>query len=454
MKEAIGHTERDWTKGSIVGNLLLLSWPMVINEILWAVGPTVDMIWVGRLGAASIAGVGVAGIVVMLLMAARMGLGQGTRALVSRFIGAGDNMLANHVAQQAFVISGIYSVVMASIGILLAEPLLILFGLEADVVHEGASYLRIQFIGSTAMSFWMMAEMIMYGSGDGVTPMKISVIARLVHLVLDPFLIFGWWIFPRLGVSGAALANIFAHITGTILGLWALFSGRTRLRITLKNFRLDLNIIWRIVKIGIPSSISGIQRSIGNLALMWFIVPFGTMAIAAHTLCQRIEMIFFMLSFGLGMAAGVLVGQNLGAGQPERAEKSGWLAAGLVTIIMVVGSVALLLWTDGIVHIFTQEPGLEEIVSTFLRIAAVGYLVIGFTSVMMQGISGAGDTLPPMVISVSMVWLLQLPLAFLLPRITNLGVLGIRWAMVVAMVTGAVAYAIYFKLGRWKQKKV
>jgi len=427
---------------------------MIINEILWAVGPTVDMIWVGRLGAASIAGVGVAGIVVMLLMAARMGLSQGTRAMVSRFVGAGDNKLANHVAQQAFVISGIYSVVVASIGIPLAEPLLILFGLEADVVHEGASYLRIQFVGSIAMSFWMMTEMIMYGSGDGVTPMKISVIARLVHLVLDPFLIFGWWIFPHLGVSGAALANIFAHSTGTALGLWALFSGRTRLRITLKKFRLDLNIIWRIVKIGIPASISGIQRSIGNLALMWFLVPFGTMAIAAHTLCQRIEMIFFMLSFGLGMAAGVLVGQNLGARQPERAEKSGWLAAGLVTIIMVVGSVTLLLWTDSIVHIFTQEPGLEEIVSTFLRIAAVGYLVIGFTSVMMQSISGAGDTLPPMVISLSMVWLLQLPLAFLLPRITNMGVLGVRWAIVVALVAGAVAYAIYFKLGRWKRKNV
>jgi len=427
---------------------------MIINEILWALGPTVDMIWVGRLGSASIAGVGVAGIVVMLLMAARMGLSQGTRAMVSRFVGAGDNQLANLVAQQAFVISGIYSVVVASIGILLAEPLLVLFGLEVDVVREGASYLRIQFIGAMAMSFWMMAEMIMYGSGDGVTPMKISFIARIIHLVLDPFLIFGWWIFPRLGVSGAALANIFTHCTGTVLGLWALFSGRTRLRITLKNFRLDLNIIWRIVKIGIPASISGIQRSIGNLALMWFIVPFGTLAIAAHTLCQRLEMIFFMLSFGLGMAAGVLVGQNLGAKQPDRAEKSGWLASGLVTIIMVAGSGTLLLWTDSVVHIFTQDPGLEEIAGTFLRIAAVGYLVIGFTSVMMQGISGAGDTIPPMVISVSMVWLLQLPLAFLLPRITDLGVLGVRWAMVVSMVAGAVAYAMYFKLGRWKQKQV
>ncbi|MFC1954359.1 MATE family efflux transporter [Chloroflexota bacterium] len=447
-------TERDWTKGSIVRNLFLLSWPMIINEILWALGPTVDMIWMGRLGSASIAGVGVAGIVVMLLMAARMGLSQGTRALVSRFVGAGDRMLANHVAQQAFVISGIYSVVVASIGVIFAKPMLILFGLEPDVVHEGAAYLRIQFVGSTAMSFWMMAEMIMYGSGDGVTPMKISVIARVVHLVLDPFLIFGWWIFPRLGVSGAALANIFAHITGTTLGLWVLFSGRTRLRITLKKFRLDLNMIWRIVKIGIPSSISGIQRSFGNLALMWFIVPFGTLAIAAHTLCQRIEMIFFMLSFGLGMAAGVLVGQNLGAGQPGRAEKSGWLAAGLVTIIMLIGSASLLLWTDSIVNIFTPEPDLNEIASTFLRVAAVGYLVIGFTSVMMQGISGAGDTLPPMVISVSMIWLLQLPLAYLLPQITNLGILGIRWAIVIAMVGGAIAYAIYFKLGRWKLKKV
>ncbi|MFC1921222.1 MATE family efflux transporter [Chloroflexota bacterium] len=445
---------RDWTKGNIFRNLLSLAWPMIINESLWSMGPIIDMIWVGRIGAASIAGVGVAGIVMMLLMVSIFGLSTGARAMVSRFIGAGDAKGANHVAQQAFVISGVCSLVLAVIVIFLAEPILILFGLEPDVVHQGAAYLRIQLAGSVVMSFWVMAEMIMYASGDGATPMKISVVARFVHLIFAPCFVLGWWIFPQMGVSGAAIANVISYFAGAVLGLWALFRGRTRLQLTMKNFHIDLNTIWRMVKIGIPASVSGIQRSLGNLALMWLIIPFGTLAVAAHGLSQRIEGILFMPSMGLGMASGVLVGQNLGAGQPERAEKSGWLATGLVTCIMIAGSMIILLWAEGIIRIFSSEPGLVEIASTFLRIAAAGYLMIGFNIVLMNSISSAGDTLPPMIISLAMTWLTQLPLAYFLPKITNLGVLGVRWAIVMGLFVASVAFITYFRLGRWKRKKI
>ena len=152
--------DRDWTKGSIIRNLLGLSWPMVVNEGLWTLGMTIDVIWVGRLGVTSIAGVGVAGIIVWLAMAARWGLSAGTRAMVARFIGADNAEGANHVARQAFVISGTYSIVVAIIGVFFAEPLLNLFGVEADVVSEGAAYLRIMFVGSAAMSFWVMSEQV------------------------------------------------------------------------------------------------------------------------------------------------------------------------------------------------------------------------------------------------------------------------------------------------------
>jgi putative MATE family efflux protein len=446
--------DRDWTKGNIFRNLLSLAWPMITNESLWAIGSIIDMIWVGKLGSGSIAGVGVAGIFVMVMMSAMFGLSTGTRAMVSRFVGAGDTKGANHAAQQAFVISGVYSIVVALIGISFAEPLLVLFGLEADVIREGAAYLRLQLVGTVAMSFWVMSEMIMYASGDGKTPMKITTAARLVHLILDPCFIFGWWIFPRLGVSGAAIANLIAYSVGMTMGLWVLFSGRTRLQLTLKNFRIDFNIIWRMVKIGIPASVTGIQRSLGNLILMWFISPFGTLAVAAHTLCQRIEMVIRLPSMGLAMAAGVLVGQNLGAYQPERAEKSGWQALGLVLCFLVVCSGVILLWAEKIIGIFNTEPDLVEIASLFLRIAAAGYLLLAFETVLQNSISGAGDTLPPMLVSLATIWLVQLPLAFFLPKITNLGVLGIRWAIVSGLFVAAFAYIAYFRLGRWKRKKV
>ncbi len=446
--------DRDWTKGNIFRNLWSLAWPMIITDSFWAVGLTVDMIWVGKLGAASIAGVGVAGIIVMLAMAARWGLSAGTRAMVARFIGAGDEKGANHVAQQAFVISGIYAIIMATIGVFFAEPILSLVGLEADVVVEGAAYLRIQFVGSAAMSFWMMGEAIMRASGDAVTPMKVTIIARFVHLVLAPFLIFGWWIFPRWGVSGAATANLVGYSLGMALTLWVLFTGRSRLWLTLRDFHLAPNIIWRIVKIGIPASVMGIQRTFGRFVLVWVMTPFGTLAVAAHTLAQRIEMFLYLPGWGMGMAAGVLVGQNLGAAQPERAEKGGWLAVGLVEGFMLICAVAVLLWAESIIGIFSTEAGLVEIASTFIRIEAAGYLVVGFVAVLPLCISSAGDTLPPMLFSLLMIWVVLLPLAFFLPQVTNLGVYGVRWAIVASVVAGAVAYTTYFRMGRWKRKKV
>ena len=446
--------ERDWTKGSIIRNLWSLSWPMTIGSTIRTMGPTIDMIWVGRLGTAAIAGVGVATMAVHLMNSARMGLSTGTRAMVARFVGAGDFEGANHAAQQVLVISVAFSAIMALIGVFLAEPILMLFGLEADVVDQGAPYMRILFVGMVTMSFVMMAEAIMQASGDAVTPMKIAVGTRLFHIALCPFLIFGWWIFPRLGVSGAAVTTIVEQSLGAAVGLWFLFSGRTRLRLTLRNFRLDGNMTWRIVKVGIPASVTGMERSFANLLLTWFVTPFGTIAVAAHSLLQRIDMFIHMPTAGFGMASGVLAGQNLGAGQPERAERTGWLAAGLVTGVMLIASVAIWFCGGGLIRIFNPDPELVEIGSTFLRIEIVSYLVFGLVIVLQHCLNDSGDTLPPMLITLVSMWLVQVPVAYFLSRSTPLGVYGVRWGIVIAMVLRAVIYAAYFKLGRWKRKKV
>ncbi|MFC2071490.1 MATE family efflux transporter [Chloroflexota bacterium] len=461
MKEEVGgprrrgaRFERDWTKGSIVRNLWLLSWPMTVHEIFFTGSNIVDMIFVGRLGATSIAGVGVASMVARLVESAAQGLVIGARAMVARFVGAGDDRGANHVVRQALIISAVYGALVTIIGVLFVEPILNLFGLEADVIVEGVAYMRIIFAGWMFTSFWVAAYGIIQASGDTVTAMKITIFTRSVRMVLDPFLIFGWWLFPRLGVGGAATAHVISQSLAISLALWVLFRGRTRLRLTLRGFRLDTNIIGRIVKIGIPAAVMNLQRAFGNLVLTRFMVPFGTLAVAAHSLVHRAEMILHIPNITLGRGAGVLVGQNLGAGQPERAERSGWLAVSFVEAFMLIGSVAILLWAESIIRIFNSEPALVQLASIFLRIAAAGYLVLGFTSVLQQVISVAGDTIPPMLISLAMIWLVQLPLAFLLPRVTELGVYGVRWAIVAGLVVGAVACITYFRLGRWKRKKV
>jgi putative MATE family efflux protein len=431
---------RDFTKGSIVRALLALSWPMIIANSVNMIGPTVDMIWVGRLGSSAIAGVGVAGIAVMLVQSGLMGLFMGLRAMVARFIGANDEKQANYVAQQALVIGVISSVVLAGVGIFFAEGILDLVGVAPDVVEVGALYLRVQFIGMVAMSFRMMTDGVMQASGDAITPMKIAIVFRALHVVLSPVLIFGLWIFPHMGVVGAAMTNVVSQTLGTALSFWFLFSGRSRLRLTLEGLRVDFRMIWRIVRIGLPASVMGMQMNLGQFALMKFVAPFGTLAVAAHTLNQRIEMILFMPAWGLGMAAGVLTGQNLGAHQPERAVKSGWIASALVEAFAFVCAAAILLWAEGIVHIFSSDPNLVPLAATFLRIAVSGYLVMGLVGVFQQCISGSGDTLIPMLVSIGVMWLVQIPLAYYLPQKTDLGVYGIRWAIACGSVISAIAY--------------
>jgi putative MATE family efflux protein len=343
---------------------------------------------------------------------------------------------------------------MAIIGIFFAEQILAVFGVDPDVVTQGAPYLRIQFVGMVAMGLVMMTGSTMQASGDTMNPMKISIVYRLLHVVLCPFLIFGWWIFPKMGVSGAAITAVISQTLGGVIGLWFLFSGRTRLTLTLRGFRFDTKLIWRLVKIGLPAAINTMERSVVSLVMMWFIAPFGTLAVAAHTIMTRVEMVTMMPAMAFGQAAGVLAGQNMGAQKPAQAEKSGWLGVLLTQGVMMAFSVAMLIWAPQMVRIFNSEEGVVEIGSTFLRIAAAGNLFMAFAAVLADCLNGVGDTMIPMVASLVTMWLIQIPLAYFLPRWTEIGVYGVRWAMVAALAGRAFTYIIYFRAGKWKSKKI
>jgi putative MATE family efflux protein len=445
---------RNWTEGSIVQNMLLLSWPMIVLGLLYTVNLVFELIWVGQLGAASIAGVGIAGFIVMLVGTVKSGISAGERAMVARFIGAGDIAQANRVAGQAFVISLAYGVLTALVGILFTEQIFGLFGLETDALAEGTAYLRIVLTFWVTEAIWITSLSLMQAAGDAMTPMKIAVVIRIVNAVIYPVLILGWWIFPRLGVIGAAIAYIITTSLGMIICFWVFFTGRTRLRLTIREFYPDLKIIWRIMKIGIPSSVTGLGKTFGDLVLTWFMIPFGTLALAAHNSIFRIESFISSPGIGLGFGSGVLVGQNLGAGQPRQAAKSGWVALGMVAGFMLICSVVLLVWAEDIIGFFTADPELVNLGGFFLRIAVTGYLGMSVIYVMQYCISGSGDTMAPMIITLAMLWIIQLPLAFLLSRFTGMGVYGVRWAIVISFIVGAIAYIGYFWGGRWKNKIV
>ena len=445
---------RDWTKGSIFRNLLSLAGPIIISGSLNNIGPTIDMIWVGKLGSASVAGVGVAGIIVQLLDSLKMGLDMGTRAMISRFVGNGDIRGATHVALQGYVVTISFAAIVGTLGVILAGPILMMMGLTPEVVAQGAPYLRIQFIGILTMGLVRQNEGTMQASGDTITPMKVAIVYRLLHIVLCPFLVFGWWIFPRLETSGAAYTGIISSCLGAVLGLWFLLTGRTRLRLRFREFHPDVNIIWRIVKIGLPASVTGMQRTFGQLIVTWFVVPFGTIAVAAHSLTQRIDQFINIFGAGLGSASGVQTAQNLGANQPQRAEKSAWLGASLCTVIMVATAPVLWFWGKDIIRIFNNEPNLVEISYVFLRIQIVSYLVFGYAIALQSCLNSVGDTVPAMLVVLLSIFVVQVPLAFLLSQHTGLGVYGTRWAMVIGTVVMALSYALYFRMGSWKRKKL
>ena len=445
---------RDWTQGSIIQNLWLLSWPVILLGALYAVNLVLEMIWVGKLGPASIAGVGVAGFIVILVVTVKTGFGAGERALVARYVGAGDIAGANHIAGQAFIISAVYGSLVTLIGLFFIQPLFGLFALESGAVAEGVKYLHILLSGWLTEAFWMTSFSVMQSSGDTITPLKIAVIIRVVNALLCPFLVLGWWIFPPLGVSGAAITYITATALGMCLCFFVLFTGKTRVKLSLQDFYPDTQTIRRILKIGLPASVAGLGKAFGDLVLTSIMIPFGTLALAAHNLLSRIESFINTPGMGFGTGAGVLVGQNLGAGQPGRAAKSGWLATALVLGFMIICILVLLMWADNIVGLFTVNPDLIKTGVSFIRIAVAGYLGMSIVFIMQNSISGAGDTLIQMLVSLSMMWLVQLPLAYLFTHYTDLGAFGVRWAIVCSFTSGAIAYLIYFRAGRWKRKKV
>jgi putative MATE family efflux protein len=310
------------------------------------------------------------------------------------------------------------------------------------------------FAAWVVMEILLMGLYVMQSSGDALRPMKVELTMRILHVALCPFLVLGLWIFPHLGVAGAALSNVIAQALGAVIIGFLLFSGRTRLKLNLKDFHFDFSLIRRILKIGIPALTMNLQRSIGTLVLTWFIAPFGTVAIAAHSLVSRVEMFIFMPSMGLGSGAGVLVGQNLGAKQPDRAAKGAWMAVGIVEVFMLLCAAAILVWANGIMSIFTTDPVLISMGALFLRIATSGYVVLALTTVLQNCIAGAGDTLPNMLISIFTMWLIQIPAAYLIPHLTGLGVYGIRWAIVASTIAAALASLAYFKTGKWQHKRV
>ena len=446
----------DLTTGSVPKKLANLAWPQVAESILNIADQAVDLVWAGRLpgGFRSIAALGVAQSFIQFSRTTRQGLDMSMQAMISRAVGSGNIRLASHVALQAFSLNAVYSVLMIIIGIFLTDVLLRVIGTSEAVRSETAMYMRIQFVGMATMSFRMMSGSALQASGDVMTPLRATTVARVVHITLTPFLMFGWLWFPSWGLAGAAVANVLAHSLGFGLNLHALFRGNSVLHLSLRDYRLDYRLYGRMIRIGIPASITATERSASQMVLLALVMPFGDVAVAAYALTRRVEMFTNFGSMGLGRATGIMVGQNLGADRVDRAKQSiGW---GLLfsTTMKVAIVVPLVLFPAGFVSFFTTEPAVVELTSTWLRIMAIGLALMGAQNVFQQSFNIAGDTLAPMVVSLIALWGMEVPLAWLFAHGLGIGPLGIAYAQVVGFAGRVVFFVPYFFWGRWTRIKV
>ena len=448
------YASRDLTTGNIPRSLWFLAWPQMVEQVLTIIYQLTDLIWAGQLGAQSIAGLGIAQTYTQLAMTGRMGFDTAARAMVARAIGAGDLRTANHVTLQAFTLSSAFSLLMMLVGVLLTQPLMQLIGVSDDVISAGADYMRIQFVAQTMIAFRMMTGSVLQASGDTFTPMKATTVTRVVHIVLSPCLVFGWLIFPQLGLAGAAVANCVSQFIGGVMNSRALFSGRSRLHPKLTDYRLDPPLLWRIAKLGAPASVTTAERTIAQLMLLGIVAPYGDGVVAAFSLTRRSEMVANMGVGGLAQSAGIMVAQNLGAGKPERSRMAVRWAMLYAMLLLIVTGALLYLFAAPILSVFSDDPIVLDTAVTWLRIQVAGYVFMGAGQVFLQAFNTAGDTTVPMVVTLISIWLVQQPLALVLPDWTGLGQYGIAWAINIAMFVRCFVFAPYFFWGPWMKKRV
>ncbi|MCK4423365.1 MAG: MATE family efflux transporter [Candidatus Omnitrophica bacterium] len=450
----VNHNDHDLTRGSVVRNIIILAVPMVISHVLNTFLHLVDMFWVGRLGSSAIAAVAMSGAVMMLVMTVIIGLVTGVRALISRFRGAKDNDSADEVARQALLVGLVMGLFLAVTGVLFSEKLFELLRAEPEVIVMGSGYMRILFGGGLVMLLGFLISVILYGAGDAVTPMLIMILTTVVNMIMDPIFIFGYRGVPAMGVNGAALATVLAQAIGCIWGLKVLLTGQSHIHIKFKNMKIDFGLIWRMIKIGVPNSLQMSFRSIMAIVLMGIVAGFGTSAVAAYGIGLRLQMIVLMPAFAVANAASTLVGQNLGALKPRRAFKIAWIATGMDMIVMGLAGIIFFIFAPWLISIFNNQAEVIQMGTVFLRITSLFYIFMAMGIILSRSLNGAGDTVSPMFISLVCLWGVQVPLALFLTRLPSLGLTGVWWAIVISNLLQGTITAVWFSLGRWKNKRV
>jgi putative MATE family efflux protein len=454
VREAIAGSQQDFTQGSLGRAILLLAVPMVLEMSMESLFGVVDMYWVARLGPDAVAAVTISESLLTLVFAVALGLSMSTTAMVARRIGEKNPEAAAVAAVQAILIGLAVSAAVGVAGAVWARPLLRLMGAAPAVVAGGWAYTAIVLGGSVTILLLFLINAVFRGAGDAAIAMRTLWFANLVNIVLDPCFIYGWGPFPEMGLPGAAVATTIGRGLGVCYQLWVLFSGRGRVVVRRADVRLEPVVLWRLFRISLTGMFQFFISTASWLGLVRIIAVFGSAALAGYGVAIRIIIFSILPSWGLSNAAATLVGQNLGARQPDRAERSVWTTGFYNMVFLGLLALVFIVVPGPLVRIFTSDPAVVSVGVDCLRYISYGYVFYAYGMVMVQAFNGAGDTFTPTVINLFCYWLWEIPLAYVLARWTGLGVTGVFLAIAIAESTTALVGILAFRRGRWKKHEI
>lgn len=435
--------------------ILTLAWPVVAELLLQTLTQMVDMIMVARLGSAAVAAVGLSSQPLFVGFGLFIGIGTGTTALVARHVGAREEGKVEEVVRQSFWIAILLAILVAAAALIFSHQIVTMMGAEPDVIPFGVNYLQWLAPGYVMMLWSMIMTSALRGAGDTRTPMKVNILINLINVAGNYALIYGQFGFPALGVTGAAVATSLARAVGGFIFLVVLIRGRGPVRLNLARlYQINFSVIGRILRIGIPTALERVILSFGLIFYMRIVASLGTAAFAAHTIAINAESISFMPALGFATAATTLVGQNLGAKNPEAAARNGWEAAKIGGVVMGVMGLIFFLFPTAFMQLYTTEADVIRLGSTSLRIIALAQIPMAIAFIISGALRGAGDTRPMMYITGFCVWVIRLGLTYIFVRSLGLGLTGAWLAMAIDWIGRGFFAALRFRSGKWKEIKV
>ncbi|MEO7263633.1 MAG: MATE family efflux transporter [Ferruginibacter sp.] len=455
IKQSLNGELQDYTTGSIRRAVILLAIPMMLEMCMESVFSVVDIYFVSHLGSHATSTVGLTESVITIIYSLAIGMSMAATAMVARRVGEKNPGAATLAGMQALIVAVVVTVAISIPGFIYAGDILRLMGAEQEAIVTGINYTRIMMAGSLVIMLLFLLNGIFRGAGDAMMAMKSLWLANICNIILCPIFIRGLGPIPAFGVQGAAMATTIGRGIGVIYQLYHLFNGKRLVKFTIKLLKPHWDIIKTLVEIAWPATLQFIIGSGSWIVLASLVVKTGgSEASAGYQVAIRIVLFFILPAWGMSNAAATLVGQNLGAGQPGRAELSVMRTAKYNAIFMGAMSLIFLFFAPFIISFFTKEAGVARYAIDAVRIVSIGFIFYGVGMVMANAFNGAGDTKTPTIINLFGFWFFQVPLAYLLAVIFKWGPLGVFIAIPVAETAITIMAFILFKKGKWKLKKV